>query len=171
MIFNNLSDILNYLPTCTLTFHWQISRKRSKVFNNYQTSICDQVHLQKFWCTWSTWTILKKKNWIQITTFKICTVILWKVLWDQKFAEYLSFALINFCNLPLRKNSVRQTFVNTKILFLSILTINSGFQHEYLTSYITLSGKKSNILFTNKTNLTINAFLWKKWLLEKEKKN
>ena len=68
MIFSNLSDILNYLPTGALTFHWQISGKRSTVFNNYKTSICDQLHLRRFWHTWRTWKILKK-IWIQIYQF------------------------------------------------------------------------------------------------------
>ena len=80
-------------------------------------------------------------------SFEICAEILSKVLWGQKFAKCLSFAWMSFCNLPLRKNSARQAFVNTKILFLSILPINYGSQHEYLTSRITLSGKKSIILF------------------------
>ena len=68
MIFNNLSDILNYLPTGTLKFHWQISGIRPTVFNNYKMSICDQVHLQKFWYTSRTWKNLKKIG-IQIYQF------------------------------------------------------------------------------------------------------
>ena len=44
------------------------------------------------------------------------------------------------CKLPLRKNSERQTFVNTKIFFLLILPIHCGCQYKYLTSCITLSG-------------------------------
>ena len=71
MIFNNLSDILNCLPTGTLTIHRQTSVKRPTVFNNYKQS-----------------------------------------------------AWMNFCKLPIRENSATQTFVNTKILFLSILPIN-----------------------------------------------
>ena len=80
---------------------------------------------------------------------------------------------MNFCKLPLRKNSARQTFVNTKILLLSILPIHCGFQHEYSTLCITLDGKKSNIYLLKslgykkynvrkKISLTINVFLWKK---------
>ena len=49
--------------------------KRSTVFKNYKMSICDRVHLQKFWYTWPTSKILKK-NWIQIYHFEICTAIL-----------------------------------------------------------------------------------------------
>ena len=62
--FNVKANILNYLPTGTLTFHWQISGKRSTVFNNYKMSI----HLQKFWHMWRTWKIFKK-IWIQIYQF------------------------------------------------------------------------------------------------------
>ena len=88
---------------------------------------------------------------------------------------------MNFWKLPLRKNSTRKTFVNTKIFFLSVLPINCGFQHEYLTSVLlwvvrnpifyllkSLGCKKHNV--GKKINLIINAFLWKKWLLKKRKK-
>ena len=69
MIFNNnLSDVLNYLPTDALILHRQISGRRSTVFSNYKMSICDQVQLQMFWHTWRTWKILKK-IWIQIFQF------------------------------------------------------------------------------------------------------
>ena len=72
--------------------------------------------------------------------------------------------------------------MNTKILFLSILPINCVFQHEYLTSSITLSGEKSNFFLLKslgykkynvrkKFNLTINAFLWKKMTVRKREKN
>ena len=107
MIFNNLSDILNYLPTGTLTFHWQISGKRSTVFNNYKMSICDQVHLQKFWHTWHTWKILKKIG-IQIHQFwnLYCNIV--ESFVRPKICKILSFAWMDFCKLPLRKNSARQ---------------------------------------------------------------
>ena len=68
VIFNNLSDILNYLPTVTWTFHGQTFGKGSAVLRNHKMSISDQVHLQKFWHTWRTWKILKK-IWIQIYQF------------------------------------------------------------------------------------------------------
>ena len=142
-------------------------------------SICDQVHHQKFWHTWRTWKIIKK-TWIQIYQFwnLYCNTV--ERFVRPKICKIFKFCMNELCKLPLKKNSVRQTFVNTKILFLSLLTINCGFQHDYLTSCITLSGKKSSILFIKiswiqkiwygkKNNLTINAFLWKKWLLEKEK--
>ena len=127
MIFNNLSDILNYLPTGTLKFHWQISGIRPTVFNNYKMSICDQVHLQKFWHTWRTWKILKK-NWIQIYQFwnlycntaesfvipKICKFFkfsmdeLLQIATKEKFCEanfrehqnFISFNFTNKLRLP-----------------------------------------------------------------------
>ena len=122
MIFNNLSDILNYLPTGTLTFQRQISRKKSTVFNNYKMSICNQVHLQRFWHTWSRWKSLKK-TWIQIYQFwnlycntvegfvrpKICKIF--KFCMDEllqiatlekfceaNFREYQNFISFNFTN-------------------------------------------------------------------------
>ena len=122
MIFNNLSDILNYLPTGTLTFHWEISGKRSTVFNNCQTSICDQIHLQKFCYTWHTWKILKK-NWIQIyqfwnlycntvqrfvrpkicKAFKLCMDELLQITTKEEFCkanfrEHQNFISFNFTN-------------------------------------------------------------------------
>ena len=127
MIFNNLSDILNYLPTCTLKFHWQISGIRPTVFNNYKMSICDQVHLQKFWHTWRTWKILKK-IWIQIyqfwnlycntvesfarpkicKMFKFCMDELLQIATKEKFCEanfrehqnFISFNFTNKLRLP-----------------------------------------------------------------------
>ena len=69
-------------------------------------------------------------------SFEICTVLFVR-----------SKTWMNFWKLQLRKNPVSQTFVNTKVLFLSVLPKNCGLQHEYLTSCVTLSGKKSNILF------------------------
>ena len=69
-------------------------------------------------------------------SFEICTVL---------FVRPKTW--MNFWKLQLRKNPVRQTFVNTKTLFLSVLPKNCGLQHEYLTSCITLSDKKSNISF------------------------
>ena len=129
MIFNNLSDILNYLPTGTLTFHWQISRKRSTVFNNYKMSICDQVHLKKFWHSWHPWKILKN-IWIQIYQFwnlypntaerfvwpKICRIFkfcmdkLLQIAIKEKFCEvnfhekqnFISFNFTNKLRLPTR---------------------------------------------------------------------
>ena len=122
MIFNNLSDILNYLPTGTLTFQRQISRKKSTVFNNYKMSICNQVHLQRFWHTWRRWKSLKK-TWIQIYQFwnlycntvegfvkpKICKIF--KFCMDEllqiaplekfceaNFREYQNFISFNFTN-------------------------------------------------------------------------
>ena len=122
MIFNNLSDILNYLPTGTLKFHWQISGIRPTVFNNYKMSICDQVHLQKFWHTWRTWKILKK-IWIQIYQFwnlycntvesfvrpKICKIFQFCIdellqiatkqkFWEANFHEHQHFISFNFTN-------------------------------------------------------------------------
>ena len=122
MIFNNISDILNYLPPGTLTFHWLISGKRSIVFNNYKMSICDQVHLPKFWHTWRTWKILKKL-WIQIYQFwnfycntvkrfvrpKICTIFKFCMdellqiaakerLCEVNFREYQNFISFSFTN-------------------------------------------------------------------------
>ena len=141
MIFNNLSNILNYLPTGTLTFHWKISGKRSTVFNNYKINICGQVHQQKFLHTWRTWKILQK-IWIQIYQFwnLYCNTV--QSFVRPKFVKFLSFAWMNFSKLPLMKNLRGKTFVNSKILFLSILPINCNFRHQYLTSCITLSGKK-----------------------------
>ena len=122
MIFNNLSDILNYLPTGTLAFQRQISRKKSTVFNNYKMSICNQVHLQRFWHTWRRWKSLKK-TWIQIYQFwnlycntvegfvrpKICKIF--KFCMDEllqiatlekfceaNFREYQNFISFNFTN-------------------------------------------------------------------------
>ena len=122
MIFNNLSDILNYLPAGTLTFHWQISGKRATVFNNYKMSICDQVHLQKFWQMWRTWKILNK-IWIQIYQFwnlhcntaesfvrrKICKILkfcmdeILQIATKEKFCkvnfrEHQNFISFNFTN-------------------------------------------------------------------------
>ena len=117
MIFNNISDILNYLPPGTLTFHWLISGKRSTVFNNYKMSIFDHVHLQKFWYTWRTWKILKKL-WIQISTVilakrfvrpKICTIFKFcmnellqiaakEKLCEVNFHEHQNFISFNFTN-------------------------------------------------------------------------
>ena len=122
VVMNNLSDLLNYLSTGTLTFHWQISRKRSTVFNNYKMNICDQVHLQKFWHTWRTWKMLKK-IWIQIyqlwnlycnteesfarpkfcNIFKFCMDELLKIatkvkFWKANSREYQNFISFNFTN-------------------------------------------------------------------------
>ena len=127
VISNNLSDILNYLPTGALTFHWQISRKRSTVFNNYKMSICDQVHLEKFWHMWRTWKILKKIS-IQIyqfwnfycdtvksfvrpkicKTFKFCMDGLLQIATKEKFCEanfreqksFISLIFSNKLRLP-----------------------------------------------------------------------
>ena len=131
------------MPTGTLTFHWQISGKRWTVFSNYKMSICDQVHLQKFWHTWRTWKILKK-IWIQIYQFwnSHCNTV-------ESFVRLKTCKIFKFCmnelfQIATKENSARETFVNTQIIFLSSLPINCGFQHEYLTS---LSGSKFNILF------------------------
>ena len=117
MIFNNLSDTLNYLPTDTLIFQWQISGRRSAVFNSYKMGICDQVHLQKFWNTWRTWKIPPQK--ISSSRNIWHHVLLWVV-----------------------RNSI------------FYLLKSFGY-------------KKYNM--GKKINLAINVFLWKKWLLEKEK--
>ena len=87
MRFSNLSDILNYLPTGALTFHWQIFGKRSTVFNNYKTGICDQLHLRRFWQTWRIWKILKK-IWIQIYQF-----------WNLYCNSVESFMRSKFCKI------------------------------------------------------------------------
>ena len=118
---------LNYFSTGTLTFHWQISGKRSTVFNNYKMSICNQVHLQKFRHTWRAWNFLKK-IWIQIYQFwnlycntveifvrpKICKIFkfcmdeLLKIATKEKFYEenflehqnFFSFSFTNKLWLP-----------------------------------------------------------------------
>ena len=125
MIFNNLSDILNYLPTGTLTFHWEISGKRSTVFNNYKISMCGEVHLETFLHTWRTWKILKK-NWIQIyqfwhlycntvesfvwpktcKIFKFCMDELLQIAtkeksWDSNFREHQNSISFNFASVLL----------------------------------------------------------------------
>ena len=113
-----------------ITFHWQISRKKSTVFNHYKMNICDQLRLKSFDIRDAHGKFSKKFE-FSLTSFEIYTAILQNVLWDQKFAKFLSFPWINIYKLPLRKNSARKTFVNTKILFASILPINCSFQQEY----------------------------------------
>ena len=132
MIFNNLSDILNYLPTGTLHSTDRFLEKKSAVFNHYKMNICDQLRLKSFDIRDAHGKFSKKFE-FSLTSFEIYTVILQNVLSDQKFAKFLYFAWINIYKLPLRKNSARQTFVNTKILFVSILPIICSFQQEYLT--------------------------------------
>ena len=130
-----------------ITFQWQIPGKRWTVFNNYKMSICDQVHLQKFWHTWRTWKMLKE-NWIQIYQFYnlYCNTV--ETFVRPKISKVFKFCMDEILQIATKeKFSARQTFVNTKILFLSILPMNCRFQHEYLTLCITLSGKKSNIFF------------------------
>ena len=122
MIFNNLLDILNYLPTATLTVHKQISEKSSTMFHNYKMSICDQVHLQKFWHTRRIWKILKKIS-IQIylfwnlycntvesfvrpnifKIFKFCMdelleIVTKEQLCEANFCEHQNFISFNFSN-------------------------------------------------------------------------
>ena len=146
MIFNNLSDILNYLPTGALTFHWQISGNRSTVFNNYKISICDQVHLQSFWHTWRTWKILKK-NWIQIYQF-------WNLYFNtaDSFARPKICKIFKFCMDKLLKIATKKIFCEANFRehqnFISFNFTNKLLLPTWiLTSCITLSGKKSNILF------------------------
>ena len=119
MIFNNVSDILNYLPTGTLTLHWQISGKRSTVFNNYKMSICDQVHLQKFWHMWHTWKIFKKKIEFRFTSFEIffCNIV--ESFVRPKISKILKFCMDDlfevatkekFCGSNFRENQSFITF-------------------------------------------------------------
>ena len=131
MIFNNLSDILNYLPTVTLHSTNRFLEKPA-VFNHYKMNIRDQLRLKSFDIRDAHGKFSKKFE-FSFTSFEIYTVVLQNVLSDQKFAKFLNFAWINIYKLPLRNNSATQTFVNTRILFVSILPIICSFQQEYLT--------------------------------------
>ena len=131
MIFNNLSDILNYLPTDTLHSTNRFLEKPA-VFNHYKMNIRDQLRLKSFDIQDAHGKFSKKFE-FSLTSFEIYTVVLQNVLSDQKFAKFLNFAWINIYKLPLRNNSATQTFKNTKILFVSILPIICSFQQEYLT--------------------------------------
>ena len=106
------------------------NKSSKKIFLNVKS--CDQLRLKSFDMRDAHGKFSKKFE-FSLTSFEIYTVILQNVLSDQKFAKFLYFAWINIYKLPLRKNSARQTFVNTKILFVSILPIICSFQQEYLT--------------------------------------
>ena len=105
-----------------ITFHWQISRKKSTVFNHYKMNICDQLRLKSFDIR-DAHGKFSKKIWIQSYQFwnlycntaecfvrpKICKIFKFSMdkhlqiatkekFCEENFCEHQNFICFNFTN-------------------------------------------------------------------------
>ena len=123
-----------------------------------------------------------KINWIQIYQFwntycnTVGSFVRLKICKILKFCldELLQIAVReNFCEADFHEhqNFIFVNFTNQLRLPIWIFDVMYYFEQNKIQYFIYLNLlDKKNILWEKIFNLTINAFLWKKWLLEKEKK-